>query len=35
MQNLLEEFKTNYGIKKLTILEVRENVFTGSVSSLA
>ncbi|OMO76428.1 Glycosyl transferase, family 48 [Corchorus capsularis] len=35
MRNLLEEFKTNYGIRKPTILGVRENVFTGSVSSLA
>ena len=35
MRNLLEEFKTNYGIKKPTILKVRENVFTGSISSLA
>ncbi|XWS12648.1 hypothetical protein CRYUN_Cryun37aG0108100 [Craigia yunnanensis] len=35
MRNLLEEFKTNYGIRMPTILGVRENVFTGSVSSLA
>ncbi|KAH7546004.1 hypothetical protein FEM48_Zijuj01G0154900 [Ziziphus jujuba var. spinosa] len=35
MRNLLEEFKTNYGIRKPTILGVRENIFTGSVSSLA
>lgn len=35
MRNLLEEFKTYYGIRKPTILGVRENVFTGSVSSLA
>ncbi|KAK8551539.1 hypothetical protein V6N13_119997 [Hibiscus sabdariffa] len=35
MRNLLEEFKTNHGIRKPTILGVRENVFTGSVSSLA
>lgn len=35
MRNLLEEFQTNYGIRKPTILGVRENVFTGSVSSLA
>ncbi|KAF7151972.1 hypothetical protein RHSIM_Rhsim02G0129600 [Rhododendron simsii] len=35
MRNLLEEFKKNYGIRKPTILGVRENVFTGSVSSLA
>lgn len=35
MRNLLEEFNNNYGIRKPTILGVRENVFTGSVSSLA
>ncbi|KAH7857240.1 hypothetical protein Vadar_010462 [Vaccinium darrowii] len=35
MRNLLEEFKKNYGIRKPTILGVRETVFTGSVSSLA
>ncbi|CBI23964.3 unnamed protein product, partial [Vitis vinifera] len=35
MRNLLEEFKTYYGIRKPTILGVRENVITGSVSSLA
>ncbi|KAF3451476.1 hypothetical protein FNV43_RR07571 [Rhamnella rubrinervis] len=35
MRNLLEEFQTNYGIRKPTILGVRENIFTGSVSSLA
>ncbi|XP_016499988.2 callose synthase 11-like [Nicotiana tabacum] len=35
MRNLLEEFKENYGIRKPTILGVRENIFTGSVSSLA
>ncbi|XVF87488.1 hypothetical protein PTKIN_Ptkin18bG0124100 [Pterospermum kingtungense] len=35
MRNLLQEFKNNYGIRKPTILGVRENVFTGSVSSLA
>ncbi|POO00070.1 Glycosyl transferase [Trema orientale] len=35
MRNLLEEFKANYGIRKPTILGVRENIFTGSVSSLA
>ncbi|KAL0398593.1 UNVERIFIED_CONTAM: Callose synthase 11 [Sesamum radiatum] len=35
MRNLLEEFKVNYGIRKPTILGVRENIFTGSVSSLA
>ncbi|XP_004294021.1 PREDICTED: callose synthase 11 [Fragaria vesca subsp. vesca] len=35
MRNLLEEFKNFYGIRKPTILGVRENIFTGSVSSLA
>ncbi|KAJ8761449.1 hypothetical protein K2173_001582 [Erythroxylum novogranatense] len=35
MRNLLEEFKMFYGIRKPTILGVRENIFTGSVSSLA
>lgn len=35
MRNLLEEFKVNYGIRKPSILGVRENIFTGSVSSLA
>nr|QKN22532.1 callose synthase 11 [Urtica dioica subsp. dioica] len=35
MRNLLEEFKSNHGIRKPTILGVRENIFTGSVSSLA
>ncbi|KAL6992579.1 Callose synthase 11 [Sarracenia purpurea var. burkii] len=35
MRNLLEEFKKYYGIRRPTILGVRENVFTGSVSSLA
>lgn len=35
MRNLLEEFKENYGIRKPTILGVRENIITGSVSSLA
>ncbi|TKY71697.1 Callose synthase 11 [Spatholobus suberectus] len=35
MRNLLEEFNTNYGVKRPTILGVRENIFTGSVSSLA
>ncbi|KAE8659712.1 xyloglucan endo-1 family protein [Hibiscus syriacus] len=34
MRNLLEEFKMNHGIRKPTILGARENVFTGSVSSL-
>ncbi|KAF5474410.1 hypothetical protein F2P56_006311 [Juglans regia] len=35
MRNLLEEFNNFYGIRKPTILGVRENIFTGSVSSLA
>ncbi|XP_031124227.1 callose synthase 11-like [Ipomoea triloba] len=35
MRNLLEEFKIYHGIRKPTILGVRENIFTGSVSSLA
>lgn len=35
MRNLLEEFRANHGIRPPTILGVRENVFTGSVSSLA
>lgn len=35
MRNLLEEFKVSYGIRKPTILGLRENIFTGSVSSLA
>ncbi|XP_022769983.1 callose synthase 10 isoform X3 [Durio zibethinus] len=35
MRNLLEEFRGNHGIRRPTILGVREHVFTGSVSSLA
>ncbi|XP_077229308.1 callose synthase 12-like [Tasmannia lanceolata] len=35
MRNLLEEFPRHYGIRKPTILGVREHIFTGSVSSLA
>ncbi|GMH15847.1 hypothetical protein Nepgr_017688 [Nepenthes gracilis] len=35
MRNLLGEFNNYYGIRKPTILGVRENIFTGSVSSLA
>ncbi|XP_010242908.1 PREDICTED: callose synthase 12-like [Nelumbo nucifera] len=35
MRNLLEEYNTYYGIRKPTILGVREHIFTGSVSSLA
>ncbi|KAA8549607.1 hypothetical protein F0562_001375 [Nyssa sinensis] len=35
MRNLLEEFSCDHGIRRPTILGVREHVFTGSVSSLA
>lgn len=35
MRNLLEEYRHNYGIRKPTLLGVREHIFTGSVSSLA
>ncbi|XP_004487377.1 callose synthase 12 [Cicer arietinum] len=35
MRNLLEEYKHYYGIRKPTILGVREHIFTGFVSSLA
>lgn len=35
MRNLLEEFRANHGLRRPTILGVREHVFTGSVSSLA
>ncbi|KAL5989460.1 Callose synthase 12 [Asimina triloba] len=35
MRNLLEEFHRYHGIRKPTILGVREHIFTGSVSSLA
>ncbi|KAJ0428307.1 putative 1,3-beta-glucan synthase [Helianthus annuus] len=35
MRNLLEEYKMKYGLRKPNILGVRENIFTGSVSSLA
>ncbi|KAF9605022.1 hypothetical protein IFM89_013188 [Coptis chinensis] len=35
MRNLLEEFRGNHGLRRPTILGVREHVFTGSVSSLA
>jgi callose synthase len=35
MRNLLEEFDKRHGVRKPTILGVREHVFTGSVSSLA
>ncbi|MBA0667543.1 hypothetical protein Goklo_000614, partial [Gossypium klotzschianum] len=35
IRNLLEEYGRYYGIRKPTILGVREHIFTGSVSSLA
>lgn len=35
MRNLLEEYRRYYGVRKPTILGVREHIFTGSVSSLA
>ncbi|KAJ0051838.1 hypothetical protein Pint_02247 [Pistacia integerrima] len=35
MRNLLEEYRHYHGIRKPTILGVREHIFTGSVSSLA
>ncbi|MBA0880447.1 hypothetical protein Goshw_024409 [Gossypium schwendimanii] len=35
MRNLLEEYKHYYGMRKPTILGVREHIFTSSVSSLA
>ncbi|XP_017974639.1 PREDICTED: callose synthase 12 [Theobroma cacao] len=35
MRNLLEEFRHYHGIRKPTILGVREHIFSGSVSSLA
>ncbi|XP_074308092.1 callose synthase 11 [Silene latifolia] len=35
IRNLLDEFNKYYGIRRPTILGVRENIFTGSVSSLA
>ncbi|KAF6157565.1 hypothetical protein GIB67_004503 [Kingdonia uniflora] len=35
MRNLLEEFRSDHGLRPPTILGVREHVFTGSVSSLA
>ncbi|CAA0830218.1 Callose synthase 5 [Striga hermonthica] len=35
MRNLLEEFNEDHGVRPPTILGVRENIFTGSVSSLA
>ncbi|KAJ3670612.1 hypothetical protein LUZ60_008038 [Juncus effusus] len=35
LRNLLEEYNHYYGIRKPTLLGIREHVFTGSVSSLA
>jgi len=35
MRNLLQEYNHYHGIRKPTILGVREHIFTGSVSSLA
>ncbi|KAK1591245.1 hypothetical protein Q3G72_004616 [Acer saccharum] len=35
MRNLLQEFLRNHGRRPPTILGLRENIFTGSVSSLA
>ncbi|XP_021601964.1 callose synthase 12 [Manihot esculenta] len=35
MRNLLEEYRHYHGIRRPTILGVREHIFTGSVSSLA
>lgn len=35
MRNLLQEFTVRHGLRKPTILGVREHVFTGAVSSLA
>ncbi|GFZ00643.1 glucan synthase-like 12 [Actinidia rufa] len=35
MRNLLQEFLTEYGARKPTIVGLREHIFTGSVSSLA
>ncbi|CAJ1974879.1 unnamed protein product [Sphenostylis stenocarpa] len=35
MRNLLEEFTEDHGVRRPTILGVREHIFTGSVSSLA
>ncbi|KAL3689633.1 hypothetical protein R1sor_015942 [Riccia sorocarpa] len=35
MRNLLEEFNATHGLRRPSILGVREHVFTGSVSSLA
>uniref|UniRef100_A0A0E0CUK1 1,3-beta-glucan synthase n=1 Tax=Oryza meridionalis TaxID=40149 RepID=A0A0E0CUK1_9ORYZ len=35
MRNLLQEFLTEHGVRRPSILGVREHIFTGSVSSLA
>ncbi|KHN09609.1 Callose synthase 5 [Glycine soja] len=35
MRNLLEEFNEDHGVRRPTILGVREHIFTSSVSSLA
>lgn len=35
MRNLLQEFRKTHGVRKPTILGLREHIFTGSVSSLA
>ncbi|PWA63034.1 glycosyl transferase, family 48 [Artemisia annua] len=35
MRNLLQEFLVTHGVRKPTILGLREHIFTGSVSSLA
>ncbi|KZV22357.1 callose synthase 2-like [Dorcoceras hygrometricum] len=35
MRNVLQEFLTKHGVRKPTILGLREHIFTGSVSSLA
>lgn len=35
MRNLLQEFLKEHGVRKPTILGLREHIFTGSVSSLA
>ncbi|KAL2483309.1 Callose synthase 12 [Forsythia ovata] len=35
MRNLLEEFKHNHGIRKPTVLGIREHIFTGAVSAPA
>ncbi|XP_051148401.1 callose synthase 1-like [Andrographis paniculata] len=35
MRNLLQEFLKTHGVRKPTILGLREHIFTGSVSSLA